>query len=318
MVAAFAMTSAPGVAGEIEPGLNVMVTVNGTNVINYGYGFTQQSKQWARQLNCHTMHDLASVSKQFTGLAIHQLIDQQLLGLHDPITNYMTEFDTIPAMESITVFHLLHHLSGIFDFANDPMLPQLLADAKPIKPTPHDAQPELFPLPPIVTNDDIIAALVASYHADSAKFFSFSPPGSKFEYDNSGYVILAMIVERVSGMPFGHYLDKNIFEPMDMTRTMLQGNMPMRLDFLHNGGRDLDIARGYVYNATTKGIRITRNSDGRTIWPGDGVQHAGRHEKVQRRISSAQLQAAVGRRVGAISRIRPSRCFWSLCIWPGR
>ncbi|HTB26209.1 MAG TPA: serine hydrolase domain-containing protein [Puia sp.] len=132
---------------------------------------------------------LASVSKQFTAMAIMILKEQNKLSYDDTLTKYFPEF---PAYANkITIRHLLTHTSGLTDY---------LSMDKFYKPD--------------LANEDVLKALIMQ------KKLNFYP-GDKFSYSNSGYVMLAMIVERVSGKPFNVFMKEFIFEPLGMKNTLV-------------------------------------------------------------------------------------------------
>jgi CubicO group peptidase (beta-lactamase class C family) len=132
---------------------------------------------------------LASVSKQFTAMAIMILKEQNKLSYNDTLTKYFPEF---PAYANkITIRHLLTHTSG---------LPDYLSMDNFYKPN--------------LTNEDVLNALIRE------KKLNFYP-GDKFSYSNSGYVMLAMIVERVSGKPFNVFMKEFIFDPLGMKNTLV-------------------------------------------------------------------------------------------------
>ena len=132
---------------------------------------------------------LASVTKQFTAMAAMILVDKGLIGVDNPITKFLTEF---PAYgQEITVHHLLTHTSGLKDY--------------------EDLIPPDTTIP--LKDRDVLSLLVKEQEGDF-------PPGSRYRYSNSGYALLALIVEQVSGQSFADFLYENIFCPLDMTGTV--------------------------------------------------------------------------------------------------
>ena len=134
--------------------------------------------------------ELASVSKLFTSVAILQLKQKGKLRLDDPVKKYLPMF----RYPQITIRHLLSHTSGLADF-------QMLE-----KPYATDTSK-------IFTIADLVPAINQS---DDAVRFN---PGEKWSYSNSGYGLLALIVEKVSGLPFPSYLTRYIFQPTGMKHT---------------------------------------------------------------------------------------------------
>ena len=141
-----------------------------------------------------TIFQLASVSKQFTAAAVMLVIRQGLLRLDDKITRFFPE---LTAYEDVTVRHLLTHTGGVPDYFED-------ADwfIKVWKEENH-----------VPGNDEIVRFLCET---ELKPAFT---PGEKLEYSNTGYNLLALLVERVSGVPYEEFLQKNIFDPAGMNST---------------------------------------------------------------------------------------------------
>ncbi len=132
---------------------------------------------------------LASVTKQFTAMAIMRLADAGKLSFDDSITKYFPEF---PAYgKSITIRHLLNHTSGLLAYED-----LILAGTT---------------IPVLDIN-----VLRLLQQQDKTYF----PPGSQFRYSNTGYALLALIVEQVSGQTFAAFLRQNIFQPLKMEHTL--------------------------------------------------------------------------------------------------
>ena len=140
-----------------------------------------------------SIFQLASVSKQFTAAAVMLLVREGKLGLEDEITKYFPE---IP-YPGVTVRHLLTHTGGVPDYFDD---------ADWFIRIWHDEHR-------VPGNDEILRFL------RETKAEPYGAPGEKFEYSNTGYNLLALLVERLSGIPYEEFLQKNIFEPAGMTST---------------------------------------------------------------------------------------------------
>ena len=140
-----------------------------------------------------SIFDLASVSKQFTAAAIMLLVRKDLVGLEDEITKY---FPGLP-YPGVTVRHLLTHTGGVPDYFDDInwMIGIWEKEGR------------------IPDNNDSLRFL---REGASEPYFA---PGAGFEYSNSDYCLLALIVERVSGVPFEDFMRKNVFEPAGMNST---------------------------------------------------------------------------------------------------
>lgn len=139
---------------------------------------------------------IASVSKGFVAASILQLEEQGLLSVHDPIGKHLPDYP-LWAGQTITIHHLLSHTSGIPDYIND-----------------FPIRFRMKQLSGWVPNKD---ELIASFQDRPLAF----PPGERFKYSNSGYVLLARIVEKVSGKDYNRYLQENIFDRLGMEDTGL-------------------------------------------------------------------------------------------------
>jgi CubicO group peptidase (beta-lactamase class C family) len=138
-------------------------------------------------LSGHSSFSLASVSKQFTGMGIVLLAQKGKLALNDRLTRHIPE---LADYSGITVRQLMHHTSGVPDYME-------LADE-------HWDSERVF------TTGDLIALLVK--HRPPLNF----APGDRFEYSNTGYVLLGEIIARVSGMSYAEFMSREIFEPLGM------------------------------------------------------------------------------------------------------
>ena len=140
-----------------------------------------------------TVFQLASVSKTFTAAAVMLVVRQGLLRPEDEITKFFPE---IP-YTGVTVRHLLNHTSGIPDYFDD--ADWFIKIWKEEKRVPG--------------NDEILRFL------RETKAKPYFAPGEGLHYSNTGYNLLALLVERLSGIPYEEFLQKNIFEPAGMTST---------------------------------------------------------------------------------------------------
>jgi CubicO group peptidase (beta-lactamase class C family) len=148
------------------------------------------------QIDAHTNFRLASFTKQFTAACIMLLARDGKLHYDDHLTDFFPEF---PAYgKSITVRNLLNHTSGLPDY-DDILMKQYNG-------TPPEKVPQIMD-----------AGVLKLLERETAGKFS---AGSKWEYSNSGYAVLAMIVEKVSGKPFGQFLQERIFTPLGMKHTL--------------------------------------------------------------------------------------------------
>jgi len=176
------------------PGAAVLVVRDGRPVFRRGYGVTDP--RTLRPIQAQTNFRLASFTKQFTATAIMLLVHDGKVHYDDRLTDFFPDF---PAYgKPITIRNLLDHTSGLPDYED------ILAAQYPN--TPDGQIPQI--------HDASVLKLLEQQ--TSAKF----PAGSKWEYNNSGYVVLGLIVEKVSGESFGQFLQDRIFAPLRMNHTL--------------------------------------------------------------------------------------------------
>jgi D-alanyl-D-alanine carboxypeptidase len=157
-----------------------------------------------------TVYRIGSITKQFTAAAIMQLVEQGKIRLTDPITRYLPEY---PQWHAVTVRQLLNHTSGIHPHTDD----ATFAHISRVEHTP--------------------AELVALISRDT---FDFTP-GTQWRYDNTGYLLLGMILDRLTGESYPRYMQTHFFTPLGMrSATYCPSNIT-----------DVDHAHGYGIDGTT-------------------------------------------------------------------
>jgi CubicO group peptidase (beta-lactamase class C family) len=177
-----------------DPGLAVLVRKDGRTIFERGYGL--RDLRSGLPIDTRTDLRLASFTKQFTAMAILLLVHDGKLRYDENLTDIFPEF---PAYgKTITIRNLLNHTSGLVAY-EDLLAKQYRGKSPEEIPQIHDAG---------------VLALVEQQ--TGTKF----PPGTRWEYSNSGYCVLAMVIEKVSGMPFGEFLRQRIFAPLRMSRTL--------------------------------------------------------------------------------------------------
>ena len=176
------------------PGAAVLVLRNGKTVFQRGYGVRDlRTKQ---KIDAHTDFRLASFTKQFTAMSIMLLVHDGKLRYDETLSDVFPDF---PAYgRTVTIRNLLNHTSGLAAY-EDVMDKQYAGVPDEQIPQIHDAGVL-----------DIMKQQVRT------KF----PPGTKWEYSNSGYSVLAMVVEKASSKPFGDFLRERIFKPLGMKHTL--------------------------------------------------------------------------------------------------
>src|SRR3989440_12450856 len=179
------------------PGLAVLVRKNGSTVFEHGYGVRELRTK--AKIDAHTNFRLASFTKQFTAMAIMLLVHDGKLRYDQTLTQLFPDF---PADGStITVRNLLNHTSGLPDYED------LMDAAEKIKGPVWTPEKQI--------QDAEVLELLKK--GKNGKF----PPGTSWSYSNSGYVVLGLIVAKVSGKSYGDFLHARIFAPLKMNHTMV-------------------------------------------------------------------------------------------------
>ncbi|HJU07995.1 MAG TPA: serine hydrolase domain-containing protein [Rhodanobacteraceae bacterium] len=177
------------------PGMSVAMLDHGHVVKLRGYGFADLESCVPATEN--TLFGIGSISKQMTAVGILTLVRDGKLSLDDPITKYLPEGKG--AWDTVRVRHLLTHTSGIPDiYGDDAKFPSMHPDRTTSPGTP-----------------------------DLVKFFAKSKlnfaPGEDWAYSNTGYILLSVIAERVSGEPFPAFMRERVFVPLGhVEHTQLQ------------------------------------------------------------------------------------------------
>ena len=195
------------------PGGSLLIMRNGKIEYEKAYGFADVENKIPNTVN--TVFQIGSVSKEMTAAAILMLVEKGKLSLDDTLTKFIPDF--IEPGNEVTIKNLLIHNSGIPNYTE-------LLD----KPFSWESKNSL---------DDIIDLI-------KNRKFDFQP-GEKFKYDNSGYAILAYIIEKISGMSYAQFMRQNIFLPLGMKHSL-------------HGGDQEDIgerAKGYTFDLKVKKVK---------------------------------------------------------------
>jgi len=191
---AFGVASTKNIEAEIDvifnqaypansPGGTVLIAKD--DKIIYRKAFGMANLELKVPMKPENVLQLASITKQFTSVAILILMEQGKLSLQDNLSKYITDF---PRGNEITLHHLLNHTSGIKSYTN---LPEFRAKTR------LDMTPE---------------EIIGSFKNLPLEF----NPNEKYEYSNSGYVLLGYIIEKLSGMNYEDFIQKNIFDKLGM------------------------------------------------------------------------------------------------------
>jgi len=171
---------------------SALVARDGRVVLSKGYG--SANLEWEIPNSPATKFRLGSITKQFTAASILLLEERGKLSVNDPVKKFIP--DAPAAWDKVTIFHLLTHTSGIPSFTGFP-------DYEPTETIP--TTPE---------------KLVARFRAKPLEF----QPGEKWNYSNSGYVLLGYLIEKITGESYAKFLKENIFQPLAMNDSGYDSN----------------------------------------------------------------------------------------------
>lgn len=180
-----------------------LVALHGKVILQKGYGWRNVEKRIPHDEN--SIYQAASITKTFTATLVMKLAEMKKLSLQDRLSKYYPGY---PKGDSITIAHLLSHTSGIYNYTMDGEFMQ----TRSTKPATE-------------------AEMLALFRDKPLDF----PPGTGWNYSNSGYMLLGYIIRKVTGLSYEEAVRKYIFGPLDMQRS--------GFDFVHL--QDADKASGY-------------------------------------------------------------------------
>jgi CubicO group peptidase (beta-lactamase class C family) len=214
------------------PGCAVGVFQNGR--ISYAKGYGLANIEFAAPITPQTPFIMGSVSKQFTAASIALLVEQGRISLDDDVHKYVPELADYG--KKITVGQLVHHTSGVRDF-------WALVDAAGMRPDDGYTVADILTL------------------ASRQKHLNFDP-GAEYNYSNTGYVLLGVIVQRVTGKTLRQFAAEQIFTPLRMTNSHFHDdhNQPVR-------------GRAAAYSPSTEATAL--NGWKTNIWNNDIVGQGG-------------------------------------------
>lgn len=202
------------------PGMLVSVSYQGRMLYEKGFGMA--NLEYNIPISNASVFDIASISKQFTGFAIASLIEEGKISIDDNIRKYLPEMNLDG---QVTIRHLLHHMSGIRD------------------------SPAMFELSGIRIDDVLTFDRLLTY-AFNQRTLNFIP-GSEFVYSNTGYNLLAEIVQRVTGQSFREWIEEHIFNPLKMTHSHVHDNYQ---EVIKNRSSSYSIGSGNRYQLQTNNL----------------------------------------------------------------
>ncbi|HEY0457624.1 MAG TPA: serine hydrolase [Pyrinomonadaceae bacterium] len=232
-----------------EPGGVVLIAQKGRIIYKKAFGLA--NIELNVPMKEEMVFNIASMTKQFTAVAILQLVEQGKLSLQDEITKYLPDYPV--GIQKITVENLLTHTGGIP--ASDPVAMTRLQGEKRLI---------------------ALAEIIATF---KSRPFDFAP-GTKMIYSNNGYILLGAIIEKVSGMSYPEYLEKNLFKPAGMTETHFGD------DYKITKNR----AASYIYSRAESQFLNAANDKVETAYSAGGIQStAGDFFKWQEALVSYKL-----------------------------
>jgi len=201
-------------------GVSVGVARGGKAIVAKGYGLADVELDV--YANKDTMFRIGSVTKQFTAAAIMRLVEQGKLGLDDDINKHLPAPGFPLQGNTVTIRQLLTHTSGIPSYTD---------------------QDEWFKLiPQELTNDEMLALV-------KDKPFDFKP-GQQHKYNNTGYYLLGMIIEKISGKTYAEHMEAEFFKPLGLERTCYGFNTPI----IKNRAKGYGATNGTIENAPHLGM----------------------------------------------------------------
>ncbi|QEC53580.1 CubicO group peptidase (beta-lactamase class C family) [Anseongella ginsenosidimutans] len=181
-------------AGQYRFNGAALVARRGKILLNKGYGWQDAASKAPNDTS--TVFPILSITKSFTSTVILSLQEEGKLSVKDPLSKYFPDF---PKGGQITLRHLLSHTSGIYNYTNDI--------------GKEDSAIICYPVPK--------QRILDIFYNKRLEF----KPGKQFSYNNSGFFLLGMIVEKVTGKPYEQVVRERIFEPLGMNRS--------GFDFIH-------------------------------------------------------------------------------------
>lgn len=238
------------------PGLSLAVIKDGQIILAKGYGWANVELQVV--VKPETIFQSGSMGKQFTATAVMMLVEEGKVSLDDKITKYFT--DAPASWQNITVRHLLTHTAGTTDYPSDFDFRRDYTEAELLK------RAEAIPL-------------------------AFQP-GEKWSYSNLGYVLLGILIHRVSGKFYGDFLQERVFKPLGMTTSRIISEA----DIVPNRAAGYRLVKGELKNQDWVSPTLNTTADGAlylTVYDMAKWDAALYTEKLLRRSSLEQMWTPV-------------------------
>lgn len=214
------------------------------------WAFSKSSNGQVEPISTQTPFHIASVGKTFTTVLIMQLQQEGKLNLDDTIDTYLNQtvlenlfvYNDKDYSHLVTIRQLLSHTSGLADYFGDPVtsgIPVIEAIKK---------EPDVFWTPEMMLN------------VTRERQLAVGVPGEKFHYSDSGYILLGLIIEKVSGHSFSDNLDERIFGPLKMTHS-----------YLMFYGKPFDQSEDQLSKIWLDGTEVSSNRSLSIDWAGGGI-----------------------------------------------
>jgi CubicO group peptidase (beta-lactamase class C family) len=217
------------IAAEKIPGLALAVVRDGHIIKASGYGFA--NLELNVPVKPETIFQTGSVGKQFTATAVMMLVEENKIALDDKLSKYLP--GTPAKWKNVTIRNLLTHTSGIADYGGE-----------------EDSKPTVISLRQDYTEDELLkrfALLPMNF-----------PPGTKWSYSNTGYVLLGIVIHKVTGEFYGDFLQQRIFRPLGMTSTRIISEA----DIIPNRAAGYELVKGEIKNQEWVSPSLNTTADG--------------------------------------------------------
>lgn len=228
-----------GEVSELNFNGNVLVAKSGSIIYQKSFGYKDYFS--GEELDTNSVFYMASVSKQFTAMGILILTEQKKISLDDTLRNF---FPQLPYY-NITIRQMLTHTSGL--------------------PKYEVEMPKKWDHKKIAFNNDLIAFFA------NEKIPPRFLPGKKWEYSNTAYILLASIIEKVSGQTFADFMEENIFKPLGMEHSRIYNTRRSSHE------RIPDYAYGFMYSDSLKRYMLPDSMPfyGNIVYQLDGIEGDG-------------------------------------------
>jgi CubicO group peptidase (beta-lactamase class C family) len=238
------------------PGLSLLVNKGGVTVLAKGYGLANVEHQVP--VRPETVFQSGSVGKQFTATAVMMLVEEGKIGLEDHVSKYLTNAPL--SWTNIRVRHLLTHTSGLGDYPSD------------------------FDFRRDYIEEELLTLLMKTPLAFQ--------PGEKWSYSNVGYVVLGILIGKVTGNFYGEFLRERIFEPLGMTTARIISES----DIVTNRAAGYRLVKGELKNQEWVSPTMNTTADGSlylTVHDMAKWEAALHTEKLLKKASLAQMWTPV-------------------------